>query len=415
MIFPPADIATKLLVAIGIGLLVGFERQWAHKDLGVRTFAIISLLGTLSALISQTYALVALGGVVLVLGVMNFGQQMQKGQLATTTSGALLVTFTLGVLVGEGHVFTPTASAILMTLLLSLKPQFSRFAGGLSQEELRGAVLLALLGFVVYPVLPNHFVDPWQLLNPREAWLTVILIATIGFVNYVLLRLYSTRGIYYTAIFGGLVNSTATIAELTQPIADAGPDGLGQFGVVINRLTIVAMFVRNLTLLTIFNPRAGLLAAIPISVMAVATLLVVWRHGSDYTPAPILAIGSPFSLRKVASFGALFLLIQILGSLGQRWLGEFGTVGVSVIGGFVSSASSTAAAASLSAHRQITNSAAALATVLTSIASASVNLPIIYRRTRNAQLVKALVVISVVITGIGLAMLALVRYLLPAA
>ena len=74
----------------------------------------------------------------------------------------------------------------------------------MTQEEVRGAVLLGLIGFVIYPVLPNRFVDPWNLLNPREAWLTVMLIASIGFLNYVLLRLYSARGLYYTAVFGGV-------------------------------------------------------------------------------------------------------------------------------------------------------------------------------------------------------------------
>jgi uncharacterized membrane protein (DUF4010 family) len=204
-------------VAIGIGLLVGFERQWAHKDPGVRTFAIVSLMGMLSALISINYALVALAGIVALLVIVNLGSITSQGRIPMTTSGALMATFTMGALVGEGHVFTPTASAILMTLLLSLKPQFSRLAGDINQEEVRGAVLLGLIGFVIYPVLPDRFVDPWNLLNAREAWLIVILIAAIGFMNYVLLRLFSTRGVYYTAIFGGLVNSTATIAELAGP------------------------------------------------------------------------------------------------------------------------------------------------------------------------------------------------------
>jgi uncharacterized membrane protein (DUF4010 family) len=152
----------------------------------------------LSALIGTPFAVYALIGVIVLVALVNVGNVVQKRPLETTTAAALLVTFALGILVGQGHVFTPTASAIVMTLLLALKPQFSRFAGGLTQEEVRGAVLLGLIGFVIYPVLPNRFVDPWNLVNPREAWLTVILIASIGFVNYVLLRLYGGKGLYYT-------------------------------------------------------------------------------------------------------------------------------------------------------------------------------------------------------------------------
>jgi uncharacterized membrane protein (DUF4010 family) len=313
----------------------------------------------------------------------------------------LLVTFALGVLIGEGHVFTPTASAIVMTLLLALKPQLSRFAGGLTQEEVRGAVLLGLIGFVIYPILPNRFIDPWNLLNPREAWLTVILIAAIGFLNYVLLRLYSARGLYYTAVFGGLVNSTAAIAELSRSMAGPGPN-TRQLAIVINLLTVVAMFVRNLILLLIFSPPAGFIAAVPIVLMALSAAAFIWREGRTPVESSGLAIGSPISLRQLASFGVIFVVIQVTGSLGQRILGGYGVVIVSALGGLASSASSTAAVAALSRHGQIRPVIAAVSTVLASVASTLVNLPIVYRATRDSILVRNLFFISLLITMLGL-------------
>src|SRR4029077_16570306 len=219
----PFEIVAKLLVSLGIGLLVGFEREWSHKDLGVRTFALVSLLGMLTTLESSHLAWIGMAAVIVLTTVMNLGNLQLHRDLELTTSVAVIVTFPLGVLVGEGHIFTPPASAILMTLLLALKPQLTRFAGGVTAEEVRAAVLLGLIGFVIYPVLPNRPVDSWSLFNPREAWLTVILIAGIGFVNYVLLRVYSTRGLYYTAIFGGLVNSTAAVAELASSVTEGAP------------------------------------------------------------------------------------------------------------------------------------------------------------------------------------------------
>jgi uncharacterized membrane protein (DUF4010 family) len=71
---------------------------------------------------------------------------------------------------------------------------------------------------VIYPLLPNRFLDPWHLLNPRQSWLIVIIIAALEFANYMLLRFFSRRGLYYTAFLGGLVNSTATVAELTRSL-----------------------------------------------------------------------------------------------------------------------------------------------------------------------------------------------------
>jgi uncharacterized membrane protein (DUF4010 family) len=325
--FPPIEIATKLLPFLGIGLLVGFEREWSHKDLGVRTSTIISLFGMLAALIAPLFVFIGLTGLIALVVVANVGALRNQRPLEATTPGALLVTFALGVLIGQGHVFTPTASAIVMTLLLALKPQLSRFAGDLTQEEVRGAILLGLIGFVIYPVLPNRFVDPWNLLNPREAWFTVILIASIGFLNYVLLRLYSARGLYYSAVFGGLVNSTAMIAELSPSVAAAGPNAR-QLAIVINLLTIVSMFVRNLALLEIFSPPAGVIAAVPIALMALSAAAFIWWNGRASVDSAGLAIGCPVSLRQLVSFGTIFVVIQVAGSLGQRLL-EYGAVIVS--------------------------------------------------------------------------------------
>jgi uncharacterized membrane protein (DUF4010 family) len=405
--FPPSEIAVKLLLSLGIGLLVGFEREWSHKDLGVRTFAITSLFGMLTSLIALAFSMVGLAGVIALLVMVNVGSLKAQRGLESTTAGALLVTFALGVLIGQGHIFTPTASAIVMTLLLALKAQFAKFAGGLTQEEIRGAVLLGLIGFVIYPVLPNRSLDPWNLLNPQEAWLTVIVIASIGFLNYVLLRLYSTRGLFYTAIFGGLVNSTAAIAQLSRPLAAAGPNAR-QLAILVNLLTIISMFVRNLALLLLFSPKAGFIAIGPIALMALIAVGFVWWQKPGDIDSPQLAIGSPIALRKLGLFGAIFVIIEVTSSLTQRFFGQYGAVLVGALGGFASSASSTAAAASLANRSQMTPMNAAVSTVLASVASTLINLPIIYRETRDRILVRRLFLVSLLITILGLVALGIV-------
>jgi uncharacterized membrane protein (DUF4010 family) len=74
----------------------------------------------------------------------------------------------------------------------------------LEPAEIRSAVLLGLLGLVVYPILPDRFIDKGELVNPRQAWITVIVIAGIGFVNYVPLKVYGTRGVYVSGFYGRL-------------------------------------------------------------------------------------------------------------------------------------------------------------------------------------------------------------------
>jgi hypothetical protein len=71
MIFPPSEIALKIAIALGVGLLVGFEREWAHKEVGVRTFSLTALLGTLAALESGQFTVVGLVGVVVLAAFIN--------------------------------------------------------------------------------------------------------------------------------------------------------------------------------------------------------------------------------------------------------------------------------------------------------------------------------------------------------
>jgi uncharacterized membrane protein (DUF4010 family) len=108
----------------------------------------------------------------------------------------------------------------------------------------------------------------------------------------------------------------------------------------------------------------------------------------------------------------VFVAIQVAVSLGQKFLGSYGTVAISVLGGLASSASTTAAAASLARHGNIAPDAAALATVLTSIASAAVNLPILYRATGDSQLLRKLIGVSVLITTFGLIVPGIVEFAL---
>jgi uncharacterized membrane protein (DUF4010 family) len=403
--FPPAEVASKIAVSLGIGLLVGIEREWSNKDLGARTFALTALLGTAGTLFGTGMAIASLVGVLLIVVAANARSVLVDRSLEATTSTALLVIFVLGALAGQGHLFTPVASAILMTMLLAWKGELRRFAGGLKPEEIRSAVLLGLIGLVVYPVLPDRFIDRWSLINPRQAWISVIIIAGIGFANYVLLKMYGSRGVYVSGFLGGFVNSSAAALELARPVGEGVGSGVALSALL---LTIVAMFVRNLLILAILSPAAVTTAAGPLLAMSIVGLIFV-RGASkhDGAAATNLHLELPIALRRVLSFAALFLVIQILSTLGQRYLGKVGFLGISVLGGLVSSASTSAAAANMVGHQQMRAAVASEGVVLASVASALINLPILYRNVKNPGLLKRLSIITVIIAAFGIALLVL--------
>ncbi len=399
--FSPQQIASRLAVAAAIGMLIGFERESQHKGVGIRTFSLTSLLGAISALLGQSFALEAMGVITVLTIVVSMKPNTKGRTLGLTTAVALVSVALLGMLVGFGHFDIPIAAAIIITMLLSLSEQFQRITGGVNAKELRSAVLLGLIGFVIYPALPNRYIDRFSLINPHDAWITVIAIAAIGFLNYVLLRLYARRGLYYAAILGGLVNSTATIAELATWIDREGSSPMAM-GITLSLLTVVAMFLRNFVILAIFSPTSGKFAAIPLLLMGIAAGVAIWvQHTrSDSAPAE-LDLDSPVSLLKILRFGALFVVIQVAGTLAQRFLGASGFIVVAILGGAVSSASTAAAAAQLSAHGELSPQLAATGAVLSSITSALFNIPILQRETRRHDLAARLAWITLALGVIG--------------
>ena len=254
---------------------------------------------------------------------------------------------------------------------------------GMQESEVRSALLLAILAIVIYPALPEGAVGPWKLIEPRAAWVTVILIAGIGFFNYVLWKLYGTRGTELSGFFGGLVNSNFTVIELSNRVREMGPifAGTAYRGVL---LATAAMIARNGTLLALLAPAALLGAAMPLALMlAASALLVTWslhlrrRQGAE--AAPDLHMAMPFSLPQALKYGAIFLALHILGALTQRQFGDAGFYVVSVVGGLLSSASAVAAAATLAEQGGITPTTAGVGAILASFTSMAFSLSFVLR------------------------------------
>ena len=404
--WPYAEALGRLMLALGIGTFVGMEREQRGHPAGLRTFGLAGLLGCLGGLEGPPHDVVCMAAVALLVIFLN-AQSLRLDALKgheLTTSAALLVVGYCGLLCGQGHTWTPVAVGVITACLLAWKGSIHGFSAGLSEEELRSAILLAILAFVVYPALPAGGYGPHGALLPQEAWLTVILIAAIGFANYIALKLYGGKGIEIAGFLGGLVNSTVTVSELAVKVKESG-GALASFARRGILFATVAMLVRNAVILGMLDAKALSLAKLPLIVMVACFVALsrFWpKDGNDDTAEYSAKHSSPFSLSSALRFGAIFLALQLISVVAKEELGNLGVYGTAFLGGLVSSASSVGAVAGLSARSQITSDVAADSAIIAVIASILVNMPLL-RRSEHAKLTHRLTAAMLVVAVIGAA------------
>jgi uncharacterized membrane protein (DUF4010 family) len=386
-------LAAKVASSVAIGLLIGLEREWAHKEAGVRSFAFAALLGTLAWLVSPALAYVQLGIVLAIIIIVNLYSLQKDRNLEITTSLALAVTNVLGILVGMGSFFIAFACAIVITALLSWKTELVTFTSKLTVAEIRGSLLMAFITAVVYPLLPDSYVDPWHIVNPRSIWLTVIIVSALSFVNYVLLRQFGMKAIRYSAILGGFVNSAATSALIGEELK-ASPD----FAVAAPAaflLADIAMIVRNVVLVAIFSWAAGPQGSITVSivlgpmVLVAAIIVVVTYFRSErktQVPSKSSPLTSPLALRSVLSFGLLFFSLTVVSGLSQRLFGAIGFLVVAVVGALASAAASSVLVGTYLRLQQIAAGPAAIAVYLATVVGLLEDVVIFYTVTRNRSI-----------------------------
>ena len=347
--WPYVQILLRLALSLALGLLIGLERERRGKEAGLRTFGFICLLGALGGSLGDAYGLLILALVGVLAVLLNLHTLRANEGMELTTSAAMLVTCFAGILCGKGHTISPAAVMVIATALLAWKERLADFSMGLTESELRSALLLAILAIVIYPALPIGAVGPWQLIEPRAAWVTVILIAGIGFVNYILWKMYGTRGTELSGFLGGLVNSNFTVIELSSRVREAA----GVFVESAYRgilLATTAMLVRNAGLLLVLAPLALVGSFAAFALMLFTSIgLVLWsyqqRRPPPAEPSAQIKLELPFSLPLALKYGVVFLALHVLGNLAQRQFGDVGFYFVSAVGGLMSSASAVAAGA----------------------------------------------------------------------
>jgi len=388
-------------------MLLGLEREWSNKSAGIRTFTLTSLIGA-AAMSFESTILLALGGGLLILQSALLGirgllkttvdSESSTTSLSLTTSTSLLVAYFAGILVAAGRVLVGVTIAIIASFLLVLRRELHDFASQLSKDEVRSAAEFAIIAFVIYPLLPRGSYGPWNAIEPRTIWLLVIAVGGVGFVNYILMQRYGSRGIAITGFFGGLVNSTAVIGE----IANRAQQNVQIESLAVGAILMAdaAMAVRNFVIVATFIPRSAVTIGLPLGLIAVTGVLLAITS-SDWDEDLELDFDSPFSTTSALKFGLLFLVVLLVSAGAQEIFGTTGFLITSFLSGIISSGTTTTTAISLISTGSITHSVAAAGVLAGTVASILVK--ILLAVSINRSLLQPIAVRSIALVGIGVA------------
>ncbi len=336
----------RFVIALGIGILVGLQRESVYDEAdgelfaGVRTFALISLAGYVAALAAaelvSPWPFLGVFGVFSLLVATSYRADVARGRPGMTTEMATLVVFVTGAMCYWDLLPLAAALAVAVTLMLSLKPQLQAFAHALTRDDIYATLKFAVVSIIVLPILPNRTFGPppFDVLNPYKIWLMVVFISGISFLGYVLIKTAGPqRGIGLTGLLGGIASSTAvtlsfaarsrTNQKLARPFASA----------ILVAWTV--MFVRVAVIVFALNQTLALRLALPILLPTLAGSLycayLYFAHRTDVKED--IRFVNPFDLGPAIKFGLIYAVISLISKGAQVYFGDTGIYVSSLISG----------------------------------------------------------------------------------
>lgn len=340
-----ADFIIRLLVSIGIGAVIGLEREHAammekaKNFAGIRTFIFVVILGLVGGMLYYLFSPFIYIGVliaVVVLTGISYFITASKGEIGATTEFSLIISFFLGTLVLMGKLEVSLSIMVVVVVLLSLKLRFRSIVDEITAQELYDLIRFVVIALLIFPFLPNENFGPYNIINPREIGWVIILTSGVGLVGYTLMKFLGTgRGILLSGIVGGLVSSTAVTWVFAKKSKES--DELsGSCAIAILSASSI-MVLRVLVWTWVFN--RGLFNSIVIKILLVfiacigAALLFYFRkRDQERTQAPIRK-GKPLDLQGALVFGLIYIIILLVVNYANEQMGDKGLLISSAIAG----------------------------------------------------------------------------------
>ena len=356
-----------LALALGLGLMLGVERErrmsatGERGPAGVRTFALVALLGGLSLRVGGTAVLVVAGAFVGLAAVAGYLRSSER-DVGMTTEVALFVAFLLGAL-AQRDATLAAAAGVAVALVLAYRDRLHRIVSEtLSETEVHDALLFLAATLIVLPLLPNKGYGPNDALNPVVVWRLVVIVMAIQGLGYVFVRMIGARyGLLVSGFISGFVSSTATVGTMgARAVREPGLRRACVGAAVIS--TVCTIIVLAIVLAaTSVDTLAKVALPLALAGAAAAGYGAVVAIRVARTPEPTeVTPGHAFDLRTAFLLAiTVSLVLLVAGALNQA----FGRAGVTVgaaVAGFADSQSAAVSATSLVAAGKLSASDAVI-------------------------------------------------------
>ncbi|MFC1711966.1 MgtC/SapB family protein [Patescibacteria group bacterium] len=370
------SIPVKLILSLVLGAVIGLERESYEKEikqpgqhitggLGVRTFALITTLGTIAGFLRTEYfslfLTINITFMALVLAYYVLGSIFYKDN-GITTEIAIILSYFIGVFIALE--FFPIqlvlAITVIMILILSRKEKIKTITAGIKRNEINAFISYAIIALVVLPFLPNKsfslsdipglqtILSSYQInlgklalmeiINPFKLWLIVALITGVEMAGYALEKTIGQKGgLLLTSMAGGFVSSTATTQSLAQQSKKTtAVNSLVAAAVFSNLASFFQIFILIASINSLFLVQSTVFFA-SIIISALVTGLIFFkikeRSNKDnlQSTKKVLEQDKIFSLTPALKFALIFLVIRVFSKISLYIFGNNGFMATSAL------------------------------------------------------------------------------------
>jgi uncharacterized membrane protein (DUF4010 family) len=355
------SILLNLAAALGIGLLIGAERERrkgagpARSPAGIRTFAVASLTGATSTMVGGPVMLAVVVAGVAALSAIAY-LRSRDDDPGLTSEIALILTALLGGLAMQQPALAAGMAVGLAALLAARTPLHHFVRSVLTENEVKDALIFAGATLVVLPLLPNQPLGPFEALNPRSIWIVVILVMAISAAGYILVRLLGARfGLPIAGLASGFISSAATIGAMGARVRKS-PDVISAAvaGAALSTVATVVQMCLVLAATSISTLRTLAVPMICAGIAAVAYGAAFTVRALRETDAAESQPGHAFSLPVALGFALTLSAVLIASAALREWFGATGAIVAAAAAGFVDTHSAAIAIAALVASGKMT-------------------------------------------------------------